>query len=187
MLLLIFGLTAFIGLHLIPYLAVDFRAKAFEKIGKAKYRGLFSLAVLASLAAIIFGWRAMEPTFLYTPPSWGFHATPLFVAIGFLLFIASNAPTNIRRMIRHPQMTGILLWSTGHLLSNGEVRSALLFGSFALWAIVAIMLSNRRDIVWIKPDKQSVVKDIVTIVIAVVAFGAFVHFHEAIIGVRPFP
>lgn len=185
--LLIAGLIAFIGLHLIPYFGIRFRVAAIGKLGMAGYRGMFALAVAASLAAIIFGWRETPPEYFYSPPAWGIHATPLFVLGAFLLFFASGAPTNIKRYIRHPQMTGILLWAVGHLLSNGEERSFLLFGSFALWAVIAILASNKRDGVWEKADPQPVVKDVVTVVIALVLYGVAIYFHEAVIGVRPMP
>lgn len=185
--LLAFSIAAFIGLHLIPYFAKNFRAGAQAKIGPGPYKGLFALLVAASLAGIIFGWMESEPGFVYAPPAWGMHATPLFALVGFILFFASNAPTNIKRRIRHPQMTGVFLWSVGHLLANGEDRSLLLFGSFAVWSVLAILGANARDGVWIKPDKQPFLKDVVTILIGIVAVTAFMYFHEAIIGVRAYP
>lgn len=187
MLIFVIGLIAFIGLHLIPYFAIDFRAKQIERFGKMGYRGMFAVAVALSLTAIIMGWRSIDPGFVYAHPTWGYHATPLLVLIGFILFFASNAPTNIKRVVRHPQMTGIFLWAVGHLMSNGELRSVILFGSFALWSVIAIFAANRRDGVWIKPNKQPLIKDIITIVIALAAYAGFTYFHEAIIGVRPFP
>lgn len=185
--LLAFSIAAFIGLHLIPYFAKSFRAGAQSTIGMLPYKGLFALSVAAALVGIILGWMDSEPDFLYAPPAWGMHATPVFVLVGFVLFFASNAPTNIKRGIRHPQMTGVFLWSIGHLLSNGEDRSVLLFGSFAIWAALAILGANARDGVWIKPEKQSFFKDVITVLIGVTAFAAFMYFHETIIGVRAYP
>jgi len=187
MTLLIVGVTAFIGLHLIPYFAIGFRTGMVAKMGIGGYRGLFAVAVLASLAGIIFGWRSNTPDMLFVPPSWGFHVTPLFVLFGFILFFASQAPTNIKRYVRHPQMTGILLWSLGHLAANGEDRSIILFGGFALWSVLAIYGANRRDTEWQKPEKQSVIKDIITVTIGLAMYALVVYFHEAVIGVRPMP
>lgn len=186
MTLLITGVVAFIGLHLIPYFAIEFRNNLIGKIGKLGYRGIFALAVALSMAGIIFGWRGTNPGFAYANPPWGFHVTPLLVLIGFLLFFASNAPTNIKRAIRHPQMTGILLWAVGHLFSNGETRSVILFGGFALWSVIAIIAANRRDGIWIKPEKQPFIKDVITVVIGLLAYGGFAYFHGAIIGVQPY-
>lgn len=187
MTLLIVGVFAFVGLHLIPYFAIGFRTGLVEKIGIGGYRGLFALAVLASMAGIIFGWRGVEADLLYIPPSWGFHVTPLFVLFGFILFFSSQAPTNIKRFVRHPQMTGILLWSLGHLAANGEDRSVILFGGFALWSALAIFGSNRRDKVWEKPEKQPFYKDIITVLIGLAMYALVIYFHEAVIGVRPMP
>lgn len=187
MTLLIVGVAAFIGLHLIPYFAIGFRTGMVAKMGIGRYRGLFAVAVLASLAGIIFGWRSTTPDMLFVPPAWGFHVTPLFVLFGFILFFASQAPTNIKRYVRHPQMTGILLWSLGHLAANGEDRSVILFGSFALWSVLAIYGANRRDKEWQKPQKQSVIKDIITVTIGLAMYALVVYFHEAVIGVRPMP
>jgi len=187
MTLLIIGIVAFVGLHLIPYFAIGFRTGLVGKIGVGGYRGLFALAVLASLAGIIFGWRSTIPDMVFNPPTWGFHVTPLFVLFGFILFFASQAPTNIKRVVRHPQMTGVFLWSVGHLAANGEDRSVILFGGFALWSVLAIVGANRRDKDWQKPDKQPIIKDVITVVIGLVVYALAVYFHEAVIGVRPMP
>jgi len=187
MTLLLIGLVAFIGLHLIPYFAISFRAGLIGKIGIGGYRGLFALAVLASMAGIIFGWRSTIPEMVFNPPTWGFHVTPLFVLFGFILFFASQAPTNIKRVVRHPQMTGLLLWAVGHLAANGEDRSVVLFGGLALWSVLAIVGANRRDKVWQKPEKQPIIKDVITVVIGLALYALAVYFHEAVIGVRPMP
>lgn len=187
MTLLIVGVIVFVGLHLIPYFATGLRTGLVAKIGIGGYRGLFAVAVLASMAGIILGWRGTLPEMAFNPPSWGFHVTPLFVLVGFILFFASQAPTNIKRFVRHPQMTGILLWSVGHLTANGEDRSVILFGGFALWSVLAIWGANQRDKVWQKPDKQPITKDIITVVIGLAIYALAVYFHEAVIGVRPMP
>lgn len=187
MVLFLTGLISVIGLHLIPYFGIRFRSKIIARIGKGPYMGGFAVAVLAAFTALVFGWQATDPGFLYVPPTWGMHVTATATLFGFILFIASNAPTNLRRLIRHPQMTGVFLWSAGHLFSNGEIRSVLLFGGFALWAIVSILAANRRDQVWIMPEKQPLIKDIITVAIALTLFAGFIHFHEALIGVRPIP
>lgn len=187
MTMLAFGVAAFVGLHLIPYFGTSFRNKSIEKFGRNAYRGLFSLLVLISFAAIIFGWRGTMPSAVYDAPTWGYHVTPLFVLVGFILFFSSRAPTNIKRIVRHPQMTGLLLWGVGHLFSNGEDRSLVLFGGLSLWAIVAIIAANRRDGAWIKPEKQSFVKDAITVLIGIFLYLVFAYFHGDIIGVAAVP
>lgn len=185
MTLLAAGIIAFIGLHLIPYFGTSFRSAAIEKFGKNAYRGMFALLVLVSFGALILGWRSTLPAALYDPPIWGYEVPPIVMVLAFILFFSSQAPTNIRRFVRHPQMTGVFLWASAHLFANGETRSVLLFGSFALWAVIAMWAANRRDGDWIKPDKQPFFKDVITVLIGLVGYSLFVFFHEAIIGVAP--
>jgi uncharacterized membrane protein len=187
MIILVIGLLAFIGLHLYPVFGANSRAGLIERLGKLPYRGIFSVLTLTSLGLVIWGWRQSDIDLLYSPPTWGYHVTPLFVLIAFILFIASNAPTNIKRLVRHPQLLSIIAWGTGHLFANGEVRSILLFGGFAIWAIVAIIGSNRRDGEWVKPEPQPILKDIITIILAVALYAGFIAIHEWLIGVSPIP
>jgi uncharacterized membrane protein len=187
MLLFIAGLFFFIILHLVPTTGAALRASLIFKYGKKRYAAGFALCAIISLTMIIFGWRMSNPGFVYAPPVWGYHVTPLLVLIGFILFIASNAPTNIKRVIRHPQMTGVFLWGAGHLFANGELRSVLLFGGFCLWAILSIISANKRDGEWVKPEKQSSVKDIITVGIAIGLYAGIIAIHEWLLGVSPFP
>ena len=48
-----------------------------------------------------------------------------------MLLLAPYSHNNFKRLLRHPQLTGVLLWGVGHLFANGENRSLLLFGGMA--------------------------------------------------------
>ena len=41
----------------------------------------------------------------------------MFVAL--VLVLASGMPTNLKRVIRHPQLMGVAVWAIAHLLANG--------------------------------------------------------------------
>lgn len=183
MTLLALGLALFFALHMIPFWALGLRAALIGKLGKGPYSGIFALSSLASFVLIVLGWQASEIEILYDAPAWGRHVTPLFALFGILLFIASNAPTNIRRMLRHPQLVGVALWAVGHLFSNGETRSVLLFGGLLIYALVSIWSSNQRDGVWIKRDPVPKSRDVVTVVIALAVYGGLFYFHSAFTGV----
>jgi len=187
MTLLLLGLVTFIILHLIPYWGKGVRAGAVNIIGAGPYKGLFALATLGSFVMMVMGWKAAEVIMQYNAPAWGVHLTPLFVLAGFILFVASSAPTNIRRMVRHPQLLGVALWGIGHLLSNGENRSILLFAGMAIYCVLAMIGSNQRDGEWVKREKVSIVKDIITVVVSLVIYAVFFMFHQTIIGVSPMP
>lgn len=183
MTLLALGIALFFILHMIPFWGRSIRSGTIARIGPAPYKGMFALASLSSFILIVLGWQATEVDMLYYPPAWGRHVTPLLVLFGIFLFIASNAPTNVRRLLRHPQLIGVTLWGIGHLFANGESRSVLLFGGMILFSVTAIWSSNKRDGEWIKREPVPISRDIVTVVISLAVYGALYYFHETFTGV----
>ena len=103
-----------------------------------------------------------------------------------MLFVASKARTNYRRLVRHPQMMSVILWSVAHLLVSGDSRSVLLFGGLGAWAIFEIVLCNKRDGAWRKPDVVPFSADMIVVVIAGAAFGALFFLHRSLFGVLPY-
>lgn len=186
MIKLVLGVLLWSITHFVPAIAVDFRKGLIAKMGEKPYKGLFTVVMVVSLYLIISGWKATLPELLYVPPAWGRHATSLFVLIAFILFGASHGSNNIKRFIRHPQLTSVAVWGIGHLLANGETRSVILFGGLAAWAIIDIFLLNRRDGTWVKPEPAPRKKDIITVVIGVVIYGIFAASHQWLFGFSPF-
>ncbi len=187
MTMLYLGLALFFLLHLVPYFARKPRAAIIGKIGGMPYKGLFSLITLASFYLIHLGWGQASTEPVYTPPVWSLHVTPLFVLFAFILFFSAWTPNNIKRYIRHPQLSGVFLWAIGHLLANGDCRSIALFGGFALWALISIWAANRRGGEWVKPGKQPLIKDIITVSIGLILYGGMIFAHEWLFGVAPVP
>jgi uncharacterized membrane protein len=109
----------------------------------------------------------------------------MFVAL--VLFAASGVPTNLKRVLRHPQLTGFGIWAASHLLSNGDSRSVVLFGGLGLWAVVAIVAINQRDGAWEKPAPQPMSAELKPVIAAVVAFALVFLAHPWISGVSPTP
>ena len=173
-------------LHFIPAVAVDFRKNLIAKLGEKPYKGIFALLMVLSLYLVISGWKATIPESVYLPPQWGRHATSLLVLIGFILFIAPHHATNIKRFLRHPQLTGVACWGIGHLLANGEGRSIVLFGGLTAWAIIEMLLLNRRDGTWVKPDPVPGKKDIILLVAGFVVYIVVAVSHLWLFGFSPF-
>jgi len=183
---LVLGVFLWSVMHFIPAIAVAFRKNLIAKIGEKPYKGVFALLMVLSLYLIISGWRATIPENVYSPALWGRHATSLLVLIGFVLFAASGSKTNIKRIVRHPQLAGLACWGIGHLLANGEARSIVLFGGLAAWAIIEIFLLNRRDGAWVKPDSVPLKKDLITVGAGFLAYIVFAVAHQWLFGVSPF-
>ncbi len=181
--LLTTGVVLWILTHLFPAFMPSARGRVIKRIGEPAYKGLFSLLILASLAMIVFGWRQAAPSGLYaTPPELTIPAIVL-VVLGIALTVAASLPTRLRRVIRHPQLTGVLFWATGHLLLNGDSRALILFGGMALWSVLAIAGSNRRDGAWQRPTQPPLVREALLFTVAVVVVTGLVAIHPWLSGV----
>jgi len=183
MIMIYAGLLLWIGVHLFPSVAPTAKQRILARVGGNAYQGLFALLVLAGLLLIIFGWRGTLPTQVYVPPTGMRHPGMLLAALGILLFVASNFPSRIKRIIRHPQLTGVLLWSLAHLSMNGDSRSLTVFGALAAWSIVSMLTINRREGTWVKPAPgMGWGMELVMIVVGLVVAMLIVRFHQYLSG-----
>jgi len=187
MTLLIAGMLLWSATHFLPSVGSSLRGNVIDKIGMGPYKGLFSVSILASVALMIFGWKSAEPTLLYEAPTWGAWANFVLIFIAVNLITASDRKTNIKQVIRHPQLTGIALWGIGHLCVNSSDHSVILFGGFALWAMASIFLINARQGTWVKPEKASLAAEITGFVISMLVFVVALFIHDYISGFMPIP
>jgi uncharacterized membrane protein len=183
--LLITGVVVWAGVHLFPALASGPREALIARLGRNPYRGLFSLLILGALAMMVLGWRSAAPTAVYSAPLAAGPVPATLVFFAFVLFFAARAPTNIKRVLRHPQLTGVLVWAAAHLLCNGSDRDLALFGGLGLWAMVDILACNRRDGQWTRPAKVSNGGDAVVVIIGAVIYAVVLYFHGRLFGVSP--
>lgn len=182
MTLLVAGLTLFIAVHLIPSI-VPLRAALVARLGANAYRGVYSLIALAGLVLVVWGFiRApFEP--VYAPPAWGRQAALFAVPAALVLFAAANMPTHIRAVLKHPMLLGLLLWALAHLLSNGDLRSVVLFGGFAGYSVLDLVSAEARGK---RPSTEKPPRlgmDATAVVAGLVAAGLFMLFHDALFGV----
>ena len=187
MILLIAGVVVWTGTHWFPALGASQRARLIERIGEGPYKGLFTLAIVSAIALIVLGWRSTEFIHVYAPPSWGAWVTEGMMLIALWLFIGvgSPRPSNAKRLVRHPQLMGVLTWSVAHLLANGDGRSVALFAGLGCWAVSMIALLNRRDGPWTKPERVPARRDLLPIGLALVAFVVLFFAHPHFAGVPP--
>jgi len=187
MIFLILGVLIWSGVHLLPSLGVQTRGAWIERIGEGPYKGLFTLSLVGAIALMVVGWRSAAPVGVYAPPAWGMTLANLTMFVSLVSFIGSNVPTNLKRIVRHPQLTGVAIWGFGHLLANGDVRSLVLFGGIGVWAIVAMVSINRRDGAWQKPEPLPLAAEVKLLVAGIVAYAVLAFAHPYISGVSPFP
>lgn len=161
------------------------RRRMVDRLREDPYKGLFSLAIVASIALMVVGWRATTPHLVYSPPAWGRSAALVLMFAALVLFVASGVPTNIKRFIRHPQLTGVAVWALAHLLANGDDRGLVLFGGLGLWALVEMPLINRREGAWQRPQPLPAGAEIKPLVGGTVAYVVLILLHPYLFGVAP--
>ena len=186
MTMLITGLLLFAGVHLAPSLAPGLKRSWHARLGEGGYKGSFSLLLLASFALMIFGWRSSQPEFLYATPAGLRHAAMAVICLAFFLLVISNRPSRLRQWIRHPQLTGVMLWSLAHLSMNGDSRSLVLFGVMALWSGVEIIAINRRDGPTKKPEPAALSAELISVLITLVVVAIVMAIHPYLSGMPIF-
>lgn len=188
MLIFVSGLVIFFGVHVVRMLAPNFRDAQIIARGKSTWMGIYSLISATGLGLIIWGWilyRVDAPQ-IFTPPEWGRHVTALLMLVAFIFMIAFNLPAGrIKALVRHPFLAAISAWALGHLLANGDLASALLFGTFFVYAILNRIAVTRRD-----PSAPKVVSGSADFIAIIGGFGLFLLFafwgHPWMFGVSPF-
>ena len=183
---LLLGVMLWSVTHLVPGALPGLKKSAVARLGENGYKGLFTVLMVLAIYLVISGWKAAVPESVYLPPAWGRHLTALLVLVGFILFFAPYPPNNVKRLLRHPQLTGVALWGIGHLLANGESRSIILFGGLAAWAIAEILLINRRDGARDRPSPVPARNDAILAGGGIVAYVVVVAAHEWLFGFAPF-
>ncbi|HJV42532.1 NnrU family protein [Caulobacter sp.] len=186
MTILILGLVIFLGVHSARILAAPFR-NAQIAANEKRWKALYSLASAVGFGVIIWGWILARPTApaLYDPPAWGRHAAMGLVWVAFILLAGSNGPVGrIKATVRHPMLLGVIFWSAGHLLANGDQASVTLFGAFLAWAILDLISALRRNDP--APVVTKPIADLIAVVAGTVLYALFVFsLHRMLFGVSP--
>ena len=177
------GVLLWMAVHFVPGLAPDFRRSLIGRFGEKPYKGLFALDIVIAIILIVYGWRTTMPEVVYVPPAWGYRAALPLMAISVFLFGAARRPCAVKRIIRHPQLTGLVVWSIAHLLANGDQKSLVLFGGLGIWAVIQMTLINRREGEWVKPDSPALGRELLGLVITGVVFIVLIYLHPYITGV----
>lgn len=187
MYLLITGTLLWAVVHLMPSVAPGMRGGLITKMGEKAYRGLFALVIIASLALIVAGWRAMPETFVYTLPPDTRIVAFVLISVAFIVIGSAHHPSSIKRVIRHPMLAGVATWAAGHLLVNGTTRAIVLFGGLGIWALLAIVMINRRDGAVEKPANPGFSEELKGTFISAGILLILLFLHPYFAGVSPFP
>jgi uncharacterized membrane protein len=148
MALLILGLVLFIGTHVFVTLR-GARAAVIQAIGEWPYKGAVTVLSIVGVVLIGFGFGEYRRTGwvdVWYPPHWSYYVTQLLMWPASIFMVAAYIRGNIWRTLKHPMLVGIKTWAAAHLVSNGDLGSIILFGSFLLWAVYdRVSLKHRAD------------------------------------------
>jgi uncharacterized membrane protein len=189
--ILILGLAVFLATHVFVSFR-EARSSVIERVGMPVYRGLFAIVSLAGLALIIWGYaqyRAHDLVQLWTPPAFMRHITIGLVLFAMIFVVAAFFPSHIKTRLKHPMLAGVKTWALAHLLSNGDLGSVLLFGTFLAWGVYARVAAKRRGDIGAaaKPAPDGWTNDIIVVVLGAAVFLALgFWFHPYVIGVPVF-
>src|SRR3954452_8688544 len=184
---MILGLALFFAAHVFTTQR-EARAQAIARLGEGTYKILYSVASLAGLALIIWGfarYRATGWIDVWYPPKAFRHITLALMLPAVIMVVASYIRGRIYTVLKHPMLAGVKLWAVAHLLANGDLGSIILFGSFLGWAVFdRISLKRRTDSGAPPIPVGGVSNDLIAIAIGFVAYLALAFaFHPVVIGV----
>ncbi len=175
--MLIVGVVIWSVVHFFKRVTPDMRAQMDAKMGAGPARGVISVLLLASLVMMIFGYRGAEIIPVYTPMAGMGHLNNLLMIVAVILLGAGNSKGKMRSMMRHPMLMSAVVWAGAHLLVNGDQASLILFGGMAAWAVIQMLLINRAEGAWQRPEPGPLKGDIKLLVISAVVFVVIVGIH----------
>lgn len=150
----------FFAAHAAPR-ATGLRDVAIRRVGVHAYLAFYSTASIASLAWLIAATLRAPYIALWPPSPWTAGVALAFMLPACLLFAMaatrpnplsvafatsekSDAAPGVLALTRHPILWSFALWSSAHLVANGDVASVALFGAMAAFSIIGMILMDRR-------------------------------------------
>ena len=176
MTILVLGVALWWAAHLFKRVLPGPRAALAERMGE-KSKGLFALAILASVVLMVIGYKAAPYVDVWYPPGWARHLNNLMMLVSVVFFGMGSSKGRLRAEFRHPMLMGFSIWAVAHLLVNGDAASVVLFGGLLFWALVEILLINAREPVWDQPEPGPPVGDVRLAVISLVVFAVIGLLH----------
>ncbi len=191
MLFFILGLVLFFGVHMLPFYP-EYRKQLIEKIdnetidSEDMYKIIFSVVALIGLIFIGVGKGSTEFIGLWETSGISRYISVILIFVSFVLMVSAYMPNNIKHYVPHPMLTGIIIWGVMHMITNGDIVSLILFGSFVVYSVTAIILANRRtydestdqDV----QEKMPANKDAIVIGIAMFGFILLLWSHKFLFG-----
>lgn len=127
------------------------RSRLVARLGAGPFLGLYSLLMLAAFAWLIASYARAPREQLWIAPGSAYWLPIILMPFAFILLVGSLSQRNptavgadpgrqptrpgMVAVTRHPMLWGFALWAGSHLVVNGDIASAIFFGSFLLLAV----------------------------------------------------
>jgi len=172
MIYLVSGLLLWALAHLFKRLAPGPRA-AMGDAGK----GVIAVLLLAGVVLMVVGYGRADGAVYWGrgPALTGINN--LLMLISVYMFAAAGMRTGLARRMRHPMLGAVKVWAFAHLLVNGDVPSFILFGGLLAWAVIEMIVINRAEPVWTRPEPVPARKELVALAASVVIFAVIAGVH----------
>ncbi|OCP25071.1 MULTISPECIES: NnrU family protein [unclassified Ensifer] len=150
--------AAFLLLHLVPAWP-SLRQGLIDRLGRRTYFAAYSLLSLVALGFVFHAALQLDFVPIWDPAPWQAWVTFILAPLGIFFVLAglfSENPLSISifenrdqtgaivAITRHPVLWGFLLWAIAHVVPNGDLRSLVLFGGFALFALGGFFMVEKR-------------------------------------------
>lgn len=215
-----FAFMIFFLSHSIP-VRPPVRSILVRKLGPRGFTLTYSVLSIGVLTWLIVaaGRAPFVPLWYWAP--WQNHVALALMLVACLLLTVSIGRPNpfsfgaarnqlfdpehpgVVRLTRHPLLAVLALWSAAHLLANGDLAHAILFGVFGAFALVGQRLIDRRrkremGEAW--DEMRAIVRNqpasaairpvgptLARICIGLAVFACLIALHPIVIGVDPLP
>lgn len=221
------ALACFIGSHFVPRLG-GLRERLIAAVGRRAYFSAYGIISIGLLVWVIVAAGRAPYVELWPQLPWTRWVPNFVLPVAAILVtcgIGIRQPFTLggRRGVafdprlpgfaavtRHPLFLALALWAGAHLLPNGDLAHVILFGSFAVMALVAILafdakarralppndahaffdntallsLAPLTDAAWLRANATA---SGLRAAIGLLLWLAMLHLHGPIVGVSPFP
>jgi uncharacterized membrane protein len=137
------------------------RRRLTGAVGEQAYLAGYSLLSLAALGFLILATGRAPFLALWDPKPWQWWVPNLAMPLACLLAAYGLGAPNplsfggrtggfnpehpgIAGLVRHPLLWALTLWAGAHAVPNGDLAHLLLFGGFALFALLGMRAIDRR-------------------------------------------
>ncbi|MDA5095162.1 NnrU family protein [Aliiroseovarius sp. KMU-50] len=150
-----------------------------------KAKGVSAALIFAGVVVMVIGYTMAESNDLFAYPPFFKHINNLAVLIAIYLMSPGPSKGAFFYKMRHPMLTGMIVWAVAHMMVNPDTASYVLFGGLTVWAVAEMKVINAAEPDWTPNPKGAIAKDAMFLVASLVLLAVIGYIH-GLIGPSPF-